>query len=196
MACERGLEGSAACALDDACKEHDAEGRGGPAGEAGGGEDGNAGHQETLAAEAEREPVAGGKDDGVSDQVAGENPGGFVVGGRERAGDVGQGDGGDSGVEHLHEGGEHDGGGDEPRVYTLSGLGGLVWRCDCCRGHGSGENPSGGSDCLLCRATKGAKGCLFQLAESGEEWKKEIAACPDLFGAALGGLVEFVFDGY
>ena len=64
----------------------------------------------------EREPVGGGKDDGVGDEVAGEHPGGFVGGGGERAGDVGQRDGGDGGVEHLHEGGEHDRGGDEPRV--------------------------------------------------------------------------------
>jgi hypothetical protein len=46
-----------------------------------------------------------GKDDGVGDQVAGEDPGAFVGAGAERAGDVGQGDVGDGGVEHFHEGG-------------------------------------------------------------------------------------------
>jgi hypothetical protein len=64
----------------------------------------------------EREPVGGGEDDGVGDEVAGEDPGGFVVGGGERAGDVGERDRGDGGVEHLHEGGEHDGRGDEPGI--------------------------------------------------------------------------------
>ena len=130
------LEGSAAGSLDDAGEEHEAEGGGGSAGEAGDGEDGDAGHEEALAAEAEGEPVAGGKDDGVGDEVAGEDPGGFVGGGGERAGDVGERDRGDGGVEHLHEGGEHDGGGDQPGIYAVGDFGGFIRRCDCGRGHG------------------------------------------------------------
>ena len=85
----------------------------------GDGEDDDAGEEEALASEAEGEPVAGGEDDGVGDEIAGEHPGGFVVGGGERAGDVGEGDRGDGGVEHLHEGGQHDGDGDEPWIDAL-----------------------------------------------------------------------------
>src|SRR5205823_5754898 len=121
-----GLQGSAAGSLDDAGEEHDGEGGGCSAGEAGNGEDGDAGHEEALAAEAEGEPVARGEDDGVGDEIAGEDPGGFVGGGREGAGDVGEGDRGDGGVEHLHECGEHDGGGDQPGVDAVGGFSGLV----------------------------------------------------------------------
>ena len=72
--------------------------------------------QEALAAEAAGEPVGGRQDDGVGDQVAGQHPGGFGVGGREAAGDVGQRHRRDGGVEHLHEGGQHD------RAVTSQGL--------------------------------------------------------------------------
>ena len=120
------LEGSAACALDDAGEEHEGEGGGGSAGEAGDGEDDDAGDEEALAAEPEGEPVAGGEDDGVGDEVAGEDPGGFVGGGGERTGDVRERDGGDGGVEHLHEGGQHDGGGDEPGIDAATHLCGVV----------------------------------------------------------------------
>ena len=143
------LQRSAACSLDDAGEEDEAEGGGGSAGKAGDGEDGDAGHEEALAAELEGEPVAGGEDDGVGDEVAGEDPGGFVGGGGERAGDVGQRDGGDGGVEHLHEGGEHDGGGDEPGIDSVCGFSGLVWRRDCCRCHGSRVTLSERGNCLL-----------------------------------------------
>ena len=53
-------------------------------------EDDDASDQEALASETQREPAAGRQHDGVGDQVAGEDPGGFVVGGGEAAGDVGQ----------------------------------------------------------------------------------------------------------
>ena len=113
------LESTAAGSLDDAGEEHDAEGGGCSAGEAGRGKDGDAGHEEALAAEAEGEQVAGGEDDGIGDEIAGEDPGGFVGRGAERSGDIREGDRGDRGVEHLHEGGEHDGGGDQPGVDAV-----------------------------------------------------------------------------
>ena len=72
------LKCAAACSLDDAREQNEAESRRGSAGEAGDGEDDDAGDEEALAAEAEREPVGGRKDDGVGDEVAGEHPGGFV----------------------------------------------------------------------------------------------------------------------
>ena len=135
MACESGWSAPPPAPWIDAGEEQEAEGGGGSAGKAGDGEDGDAGHEEALAAEVEGEPVAGGEDDGVGDEVAGEDPGGFVGGGGERAGDVGERDGGDGGVEHLHEGGEHDGRGDEPGVDALGDLGGLVGWGDGSRGH-------------------------------------------------------------
>ena len=119
MDCDEGLQGAAACSLKDAGEQNDAEGWGGSAEEGGDGEDDDAGEQEALASEAAGEPVGGGEDDGVGDEVAGEHPGGFGVGGGEAAGDVGQGHGGDGGVEHLHEGGEHDRAGDQPRIDAL-----------------------------------------------------------------------------
>ncbi len=112
-----------------------AEGGGGSAGEAGDGEDDDAGDEEAFAAEAERAPVAGGEDDGVGDEIAGENPGGFVVGGGEGAGDVREGDRGDGGVKHLHEGGQHDGRGDEPGIDPLGDFSGVVGRYSCGAGH-------------------------------------------------------------
>ena len=114
-----GLECAAACALHDAGEENDAERGSRSAKEGRDGEDGDADEQEALAAEAAGEPVGGGQDDGVGDQVAGEDPGGLGVGGGERTGDVGQGHRGDGGVEHLHEGGEHDGNDYQPRVDAL-----------------------------------------------------------------------------
>ena len=122
------LQCAAAGALHDAGEQNDAERGRRSAEERGDGEDDDADEQEALAAEAAGEPVGGGQDDGVGDEVAGEHPGGFGVGGRERAGDVGQRDRGDGGVEHLHEGGQHDRDRDEPRVDALgeriAGLGG------------------------------------------------------------------------
>ena len=121
-----GLERSAAGALNYASEEQKSQGGGRSAGEGGGGEDGDAGHEETLASETEGEPVAGGEDDGVGDEVGGEDPGGFVDGGGEGAGDVRESDGGDGGVEHLHESGEHDGGRDEPGIYAATYLCGVI----------------------------------------------------------------------
>ncbi len=57
-----------------------------------------------------------GKNDGVGDEIGGEDPGGFLLRGAEAAGDVRQGDVGDGGVEHLHEGGQGDRHGDDPRI--------------------------------------------------------------------------------
>ena len=79
-------------------------------------EERDADHVELLAPDEGGHVGAGGEDDGVGDEVGGEDPGGFVLRGAEAAGDVGQGDVGDGGVEHLHEGGEGDGHGDDPGV--------------------------------------------------------------------------------
>ena len=73
-------------------------------------------HQQPFAAEHGGQPAAGRKHDGVGDQVAGEDPGGFVDGGGEVAGDVRQGDVGHRGIQHHHEGGQHDRDRHDPRI--------------------------------------------------------------------------------
>ncbi len=115
----QGLQGASAGSLEHTGQEDDAEGRGRSAEEGGDGEDEDAGEQKALASEAAGKPVAGRQDDGIGDQVAGQHPGGFGVGGREAAGDVGEGHRGDGGVQNLHEGWEHDGNRHQPRVYAL-----------------------------------------------------------------------------
>ena len=123
------LKSAAAGPLDDARDQDEGESGSRSAGEAGDGEDGDTAHEEALAAKLEGAPVAGGEDDGVGDQVAGEHPGCLVGGGGERTGDVGESDRGDGGVQHLHEGGKHDGRGDEPGIDSGGDLGGEVGRC-------------------------------------------------------------------
>ena len=111
-----GREAAAADALQDAREQHDVERGGDAAEERGDGEEGDAGHVVVLAAEDAGEPRGHGQDDGVGDEVGGEDPGDFVIGAAEAAGDVGQGDVGDGGVEQLHEGGEGDGERDDPGI--------------------------------------------------------------------------------
>ena len=111
-----GCEAAAADALEDAAEDKDGESGGDAAEEGAEGEEGDAGHVEALAADAVGDPSGDGEDDGAGDEVAGEDPGGFVLGGAEGAGDVGQGYVGDGGIEHLHEGGEGDGESDGPGV--------------------------------------------------------------------------------
>ena len=134
------------------------------------GEDGDAGHEEAFAAEFEGEPVAGGKDDGVGDQVAGEHPGGLVGGGGEGAGDVREGDRGDGGVQHLHEGGEHDGRGDEPGIDAGAAFGGEVGRSCGGGGHARRETP-------WFRGCDAWVGCCCRISEAATLRAK----CGDLF---------------
>ena len=117
-----GGEAAAADALQDARHEHDAEGGCDAAEERRDGEERDAGHVVVLAAEDAGEPGGHGEDDGVGDEVGGEDPGDFVVGAAEAAGDVGKGDVGDGGVEQLHEGGERDGEGDDPGIDDGAGF--------------------------------------------------------------------------
>ena len=117
-----GSEAAAADALQDAGEKHDVERGSDAAEERCDGEEGDAGHVVVLAAEDAGEPGGHGQDDGVGDEVGGEDPGDFVVGAAEAAGDVGQRDVGDGGVEQLHEGGEGDGEGDDPGVDDGAGF--------------------------------------------------------------------------
>ncbi len=83
-------ETAATDALEDAGDEHDAEGRCNAAEERSDGEEGDAGHVVVLAAEDAGEPGGHGEDDGVGDEVGGEDPGYFVVRAAEASGDVGE----------------------------------------------------------------------------------------------------------
>ena len=117
--CDSGCKRAAAGSLQDAGQQDDGKRWRSPAEKAGHGEDDHAEHQEVLAAEAASEPVRSGQDDGVGHQVAGEDPGGLGVRRREAAGDVGQGHRRDGGVEHLHEGRQHDRCRHQPGVHAL-----------------------------------------------------------------------------
>ena len=118
-----GGEAAAADALQDAREKHNAQGGGDSAEEGCDGEERHAGHVVGLAAEDAGEPGGHGQNDGVGDEVGGKDPGDFVVGAAETAGDVGEGDVGDGGVEQLHEGGQGDGEGDDPGIDDGACLG-------------------------------------------------------------------------
>ena len=111
-----GLEASAGQALEDAEEDEHGEGRGESAEQRGESEEGDAAHVEPFTPDAVGDPAADGQDDGVGDEVAGEDPGGFADAGAQGAGHVGHGDVDDGGVERLHEGGEGDGDGDDPGI--------------------------------------------------------------------------------
>ena len=151
----QGLQGPAACALDDAGQQHERQRRRRSATERGHGKDDDAGDEESLTAEAEGEPVTCRENHSVGDEIAGQNPGGFAGGGGEGTGDVGQGHGDDGGVEHLHEGGEHDRDRDDPGIGR-GVLGGI--RHEQCA--------TGWKWCrVLCYPSKAIPGEVWPLAE-------------------------------
>ncbi len=113
-----GTHAAAARALQDAEENQQRQGRRQSAQDRRNGEQGNAGHVETLASDDRSEPARHGQHDRVGNQVAGEHPGGFVLPGAESAGNVGQSNIGDGGVEHLHEGCQGHGERDDPRVVA------------------------------------------------------------------------------
>ena len=92
-------EAAAADALQDAAEDQQRKGGGDAAKRGADAEQGHADHVELFAADKCGHVGAGGKDDGVGDQIRGEDPGGFVLGGAEAAGDVREGDVGDGAVE-------------------------------------------------------------------------------------------------
>ena len=111
-----GLQPSAGRALADAEDDQQSQGVGEAATERENGESGDATHVEPLAANAVGDPAADGQHDGVRDQIGGQNPGGFVVTGAERPGDMRQRYVGDGGIERLHEGRQRHREGDDPRI--------------------------------------------------------------------------------
>jgi len=66
-------------------------------------EDYDARNKKPLAPEAQRKPGTGRQDNGIGDQITCQHPCGLVVGCRQTAGDVRQGDGGDGSIEYFHE---------------------------------------------------------------------------------------------
>ena len=111
-----GCKAAAANALQDAAEDKERKRRSDAAESRADAEERDADHVELLAPDEGGHVGAGGEDDGVGYEIRGEDPGGFVLRGAEAAGDVGQGDVADGGVEDLHEGGEGDRHGDDPRV--------------------------------------------------------------------------------
>src|SRR6202043_1856639 len=80
------------------------------------GKQGYATHVEVLAADDGGEPAAQGKHDGVGDEIGSEDPGAFILPGREAACDVRQCHVGDGSVEDFHESRQRDCDGDDPGI--------------------------------------------------------------------------------
>ena len=74
-----------------------------------GAEDHDAGDQEALTPEAQREPAAGRRDDRIGDKIAGEDPRRLVSCSREAPRNVRQRHTGDRRVDHFHKRGQHHG---------------------------------------------------------------------------------------
>jgi hypothetical protein len=111
------LEAASPDALKDACKKQDRESRRDTAKKTCRGEDGNTKQKEILAADNARCPCTDREDDGVRDQIAGENPCSLTGAGAEIAGNVRQRNICDGGIENLHKGRQRDRCRDQPRVY-------------------------------------------------------------------------------
>jgi len=108
--------GTAARPLDCSGDKNDGEAGSGTTGEGRACKNDDASDKEALSAESQREPRTGRKNDGVGNQITGEYPGCLVIGGGKAAGDVGQSYRGDGGVQDLHEGRQHHGDRNHPRV--------------------------------------------------------------------------------
>ena len=76
---------------------------------------------EPLAPEAGGEPSRRRCHDGGGDDIGGEDPGDLILGRREGALHMGQGDIGDGGVQRLHDGRQHGPEGDQPDIMRLIG---------------------------------------------------------------------------
>jgi hypothetical protein len=127
---EHGLLGrchpASADALDDAGDQHHGQRGGHRAHQRRQGEQRDTAHVKALAAQHVGKPAADRQDDSVGDEVAGEDPGRFVLVRGEAASDMTQGNVGDGGVQDLHERGDGDDDGDQPGV-AVSGGGAGQW---------------------------------------------------------------------
>ncbi len=121
-----GLQTASGEPLQDAEDDELGETAGHAAEQGSNGESGDTGQQHSAASEVAGQPPGHGQDDGVGDQVGGDDPGAFFVGGAEISGDVRDGDIDDRGVQNLHECGEHHGDGHDPRIDRRAGVGVLI----------------------------------------------------------------------
>ena len=113
---------------------------------------------------------AHGQHDGVGHQVAGQHPGALIGAGAQRAGDMGQGHVGDGGVEHLHEGRQRHGHGDQPGIDPGLPQRGEAW-ARILHGHGRCCRAGGASRCGLNIGQKPSPRvvCFCLLLPAGEE---------------------------
>ena len=109
-------EAATADSLENAEEDKEREAGSDAAEERAYGKEEHADHVIAFAAKDAAEPGGKGEDNGVGNEVAGEDPGAFVIADGEAAGDVGEGDVGDGGVEELHEGGQRDRECDDPGI--------------------------------------------------------------------------------
>ncbi len=125
----------------------------------------DAGHVVALAPEDVGQPAAHRDDGRVGDEIAGQDPGRLVVARGGGARDVRERDVGDRGVQHLHEGGDRDHGGDEPGVAVARGG---ARRRPPLRGAGAGAGASATQRTLTVGSTD-MPGPSTQSAGSGVE---------------------------
>ncbi len=85
-----------------------------------GGKQGHASHVIVLATEDATQPGAERKDHRIGHQVAGQDPGRLVDTGSETAGDVGQRDVGDAGIQQFHESRDGQGQSDPPGIHRAT----------------------------------------------------------------------------
>src|SRR5271155_2680604 len=111
-----GLQAAAADSLENAENDQHAEVGREAAEKRADGEERDAGHVKTFAADELRKPAAHRQNDSVGNEIRSEHPGAFVLAGGKTAGDVRQGDVGDAGVEDFHERRESYGERDDPRI--------------------------------------------------------------------------------
>ena len=111
-----GREAPAADSLENAGDENDSQTGSDAAKERCDREERDAGHVIVLAAKDAAEPRGHWKNNGVSDQIRGENPCDLVEAAAESTGDIGQRNIGNGGVEQLHEGGQRNCESDDPRI--------------------------------------------------------------------------------
>jgi len=74
-------------------------------------------HIVAFASKNPAQPCGKRKNHGIRHQIAGQDPGAFVVADGETSGDMRQGNIGNGGVEQLHKGGQRNRDRDDPRIY-------------------------------------------------------------------------------
>ena len=130
-----GLQASAADSLQNAKKNQHGEIGSEAAEKRANGEERDAGHVKTLAANQLGKPTAHGKNDGVGNEVGSEHPCAFILAGGKAAGNMWQGHVGDAGIENFHERGEGDGERDDPGIDNWTRPKGGIRRDGSGRGH-------------------------------------------------------------